>query len=389
VRRTAPVSGLLQASWLASLALLASACVTTPLLSQARVDMDRARSAPDVRDAAALAPHELEHAEDERAQAHAAAQHGDDMAADLHAERALVAYQRAVVLARLARATTAGEAARTSLAKQEMEAQRLAAARVDFERQADATANELAVARDAAAPVHIGPADAARERARLLTARSLSAEAHLLCGAARLLARSAPADAPADTHRLEVAERRDATLQADLAPLPLKGVPTPLETAARVRAACLDALTHARRSVGGASSGDADALLSALSARGGWDPSRDERGVVVTLRGAFKGTTLLPDADRQLRELGRVAAAHPSFPVQVVLHDAAPPSAAERIADVARAQAALGALTGGGAAASQAAAETEGASLPTTDPADPRTRPRNARLEIVFVSRTD
>jgi len=131
---------------------------------------------------------------------------------------------------------------------------------------------------------------------------------------------------------------------------------------------------------------NADALLSAVSAHGGWDPSRDERGVVVTLRAAFTGTALAADAERQLRELGRVAASHARFPVQVVLHDATPPGPAEQAADTERGKATLAAL---GAQSFVTSVETMGASLPTTDPADPQNRARNARLEVVFVSRTD
>ena len=156
-----------------------------------------------------------------------------------------------------------------------------------------------------------------------------------------------------------------------------------------MRAACLEVLTLARRAYGGANSGDADALLSGLSAHGGWEPSRDERGVVVTLRGAFKGTALTADAARQLEELGHVAASHPAFPLQVVVHDATPPTEAERKADAARADAAMAALAAGGAPAAQTMAETMGARLPVTDPADTRTRARNARLDVVFVSRAD
>jgi flagellar motor protein MotB len=110
---------------------------------------------------------------------------------------------------------------------------------------------------------------------------------------------------------------------------------------------------------------------------------------VVTLRGAFKGTALVAEAEKQLRELGAVAAAHVSFPLQVVVHDATPPGDAQKTEDMARANAALAALTAGGASTAQAATETVGARLPMTDPTDPTSRARNARLEVVFVSRSD
>jgi hypothetical protein len=188
---------------------------------------------------------------------------------------------------------------------------------------------------------------------------------------------------------LDAAVMGDVVLQADLANPPPKGSGAPIETAAHVRVACLNALTLARRKGGGPLSGDADALLSALSSHGGWDPWRDERGVVVTLRNAFKGTTLTPEGDHQLRDLGHVASVHAAFPIQVVVHDASPPSDGEKKADTARAQAALAALTAGGASATQSTAETMGTALPTADPSDPKVRARNARLEVVFVSRGD
>jgi hypothetical protein len=158
----------------------------------------------------------------------------------------------------------------------------------------------------------------------------------------------------------------------------------PIEAAARARASCLDALTRTRRAAGSAE--DADALLAQLSARGGLSPSRDERGVVVTLRGAWKGTALTPDAERDLRELGRIAAAHPAYPVELVVHDGTPPTEREHADDVARGRAARAAMSAGGAAVTDANVETVGAALPTLDPAGPDARARNARLEVVFVS---
>ncbi len=384
-------------------ALSLSACAHTVVVSQSLTEMDLTRTAPAVTDGAPLAPQQFQHAEEERALARKSEADGDTASADLHAERALVAYERSVVLARLARATTSGEAARLAMAKQTDEAQRLAAARVEFEQAADATAKELAVAREALPLARTGPADAARESARLVAARSLASEGHLLCGAARLLtaghataaATTAARDATLESaSNLESAERRVLSVRASLgAAAPARAAsgesPHPLDAAARARAACLEALTRTRRASGDASRGDADALLAALSARGGWDPSRDERGIVVVLRGAFKGTTLTADADRDLRELGRVAAAHPGYPVQVVVHDATPPGAAELAADDVRGRAALAALVAGAGAPVASSVETMGAALPRTDPGDAATRARNARLEIVFVSRTD
>ena len=83
--------------------------------------------------------------------------------------------------------------------------------------------------------------------------------------------------------------------------------------------------------------------------------------------------------------LGRVAAAHPTFAVQVVLHDATTPSAAETSANQKRGEAIAKALADGGLAAVKVKVEQAGARAPVVDPKDPRHRERNARVEIVFV----
>jgi hypothetical protein len=219
-----------------------------------------------------------------------------------------------------------------------------------------------------------------------VAARSLAAEGELLCGAASLLV-ARPSNGPPvaeDVARVEAAARGVAALAGTLDHAGGRAA-ADLDAAASSRAACLDALTHVRRAAGGAIAGDADALLSELSARGGWAPSRDERGVVVTLRDAWKGVGLTADAERQLKELGRVAGVHPAFLLQVVVHDGAPPGPSERAADSQRAQAALAVLTSSGAAQLSRALSL-GAALPVTDPGDPGARARNARLEVVFVS---
>ncbi len=63
-----------------------------------------------------------------------------------------------------------------------------------------------------------------------------------------------------------------------------------------------------------------DAALAEISATGKLDPARDDRGVAVTLRGVFGGAALTPAGEARLAELGKIAAAHPSFPVALVLH---------------------------------------------------------------------
>jgi outer membrane protein OmpA-like peptidoglycan-associated protein len=108
--------------------------------------------------------------------------------------------------------------------------------------------------------------------------------------------------------------------------------------------------------------------------------------VVVTLRGAFKGTVLTPEAEAKLKDLGRVASAHAGFAVQVVVHDADPPGDKERAADLERANTCVKALVAGGAAAAKVHAELAFARAPVVDPQDASRRARNARVEVVFVA---
>jgi outer membrane protein OmpA-like peptidoglycan-associated protein len=173
-----------------------------------------------------------------------------------------------------------------------------------------------------------------------------------------------------------------------------------IDPAARSRAACLTSLTKARRTAG-SDADQADTLLGELSQAGAAPktggapgsapradlaPARDERGVVVTLRSAFKGDKLSPEAESSVKDLGRVAAAHPSFAVQVVLHDAQPPSAAEAATNQKRGDALVQALVAGGVPKAKVKVEQAGAKAPVVDPKDARHRERNARVEIVFVS---
>jgi flagellar motor protein MotB len=278
------------------------------------------------------------------------------------------------VLARLARATRELTEANDALHKANDQGRQLAASRAEVEREGVELDKTVKVAREALAPPSSGPADPQREAARLVAARALSTEARLLCGSARLLLPDATglADVEKEVGALET--------QLDGAPRP-----APIDAAARLRARCLDVLTRARRSAAKDGS-HPDALLSEISASAGFDPSRNERGVIITLRDLFKGTALTTEAEAKLKELGRVAAAHPMVGVQIVVHDAVAPSKAEAENDKQRAEAIAKTLIAGGASAAKVKAETAGARAPLVDPADTAHRARNARVDIVFVS---
>jgi len=356
-------------------ALLITGCGATGVTNNFVADMERLHASPSVADGAKYAPQQFALAESERALAQKATRDGDDVAAGLYAGQAIATYTDALTLARLARATVEKDQASSDLARDEARAQKLAAERAEAEHEADQLEKKLKIAEETLAPATSGRADPQREAARLVAARALAAQARLLCGAARLLSPTLEGLAVLDKE----VDALDAQIDKHVGG-------APIDAAARARAGCLGLLTQARRTSDASPQTEPDALLSELSATGQYAPSRDERGVVVTLRDAFKGTSLTPGATTAIADLGRVAAAHPGFAVQVVVHDATAPSAAEATADTQRAQAAAAALVGAGAPAAHVKAETAGARAPLVDPQDARHRARNARLEVVFVS---
>jgi flagellar motor protein MotB len=129
--------------------------------------------------------------------------------------------------------------------------------------------------------------------------------------------------------------------------------------------------------------GAGDTLLAELSAAGKWSPARDDRGIVVTLRGIFAGNGLTPAAETRLRELAQIAAAHPAFPIAVVLHSEREPAAKEETTWKARAAAVVQVLKS--AQAPRVEPVLAGARAPVVDPAGSE-RSRNARVEIVFIT---
>jgi len=355
-------------------------CAAVPIHVTALDQLEQIRTTAAAKEGARRAPEVVARAERERElaqQAHAA---GDDVEASLRAECAIAAYEHALAVARWAAAASEMADAQKALGDAVVEQQVLDAARADLERKADELARRAQVARERTLPAPSVDAPE-RDAARRTAARSMAAEGRLLCAAARLVAPNADDLAASDTELAAVARKIDAGPSAEA-----------IDGAARARAHCLDALTRARRS-GAAHDGRDDAgtdvLLSELSNAKGWSPSRDERGIVVTLREAFRGSDLTAEASGKLHDLGGVAAAHPAFGVQVVVHDAAAAkdsgAGARGGDDTKRAQAAVAALVAGGAAAGRVDSELAGARIPIADPGDPRFGGRNERLDVVFV----
>jgi flagellar motor protein MotB len=340
------------------------------------------------KDAQNLAPQAFALADQELALANEAKAHGDTIGAELHAERAMAAYNDAIALARLARAAQDDAAASEALARASELAQRYAAQRRAIDREAEDLEKQLRIMREAQLPVASGAADPERERARLVATQSLVTQARLLCSAARLVSAQAPGLADAESAVSALEKQLESGART----------PAPIDPAARARAACLASLTKARRA-SSAEADQTDALLAEITQAsiGGKPPAgqaraldvaaaRDERGVVVTLRGIWSGAELTAEGQNALKVLGRVAAAHPAFGVQVVVHDAAPPSAADAAADQKRGEAAAKALAEGGAPSAKTKVELAGARAPVVDPQDAKRRERNSRLEVVFVA---
>lgn len=363
---------------LAVLAIMTTACAPIP---EPRVlaEAEAVRTSPSVVAARTAAP--------------AAAARGDaylvearrildenDTGAESHAqmlgESALAAYELARATARSVTADkrlATGSKSRDELAKEVTAIEGDLGARTA---EVGALTRELAVLEELELPKASGAAGAEREAARRVAGRSLAVDARLFCTAARLLG----ADPATVTPAIAEVDAIDTALEG--------GSPTPIDRAARGRAKCLEILTLTRRAAERAPGAKAepaaalgaDALLAELSAAK-LEPSRDERGVVVVLRDAFEGEAVSKRAAARLAELDRVAAAHASFPVLVVVHDAKAGGAAEKTKGEARATAAAAALP---SAKARVAPVWAGAGAPVADPKTAGNR--NARLEIVFVA---
>ena len=248
-----------------AVAVLAPGCASAP---RPRIldEVERVRAGAAAKDAEKYAPQAYAHAEKLRLDASRAFQAGDRSGAQLLAEHAIAAYSHGFVLARIARgdrrlgeARARRHAAEGALGGVDEQQTRVAA-------EADALELQLKVARDAVPMVPNAPAGPEREQARLL------------CVATQLLspASAGLSDDLAALDKLDTALGRSPDA-------------TPLDEAIRLRSACLGRLGTARRGATAAApaGGIADALMAELSQAGGLAPSRDDRGVVVTLRGVF------------------------------------------------------------------------------------------------------
>ncbi len=352
------------------LAVLAAGCAGPPRPASLTAADHVARS-PAVKEAEPVAPQVVAHAETLLRQANAAYEHGEIAAAGILAERAIVAYERAAVLARLARAELLAAEAQNKLAASAQQQRELDGERERLEADIASIEQLILVVRDAQPLAPTPPGDPSRELARLTAARSIIVDARLLCTAAKLLGRP--------LEGLEPAQSEVARLEEALAQWPR---PTPIDETLRARTTCLSLLTLARSA--GPSAPPADLVLAELSQVPGLHPQRDDRGVVVVIQG-----NLQRDAQAQARlgAIARVAKKYPAFPVLVVGHTRAkaPPAAQNAIRD--RVRVIAGALETEGVEKSRLEQVDAGPHRPiVNDPLPPPTNSKNDRVEVVLVA---
>jgi len=354
------------------LALLLPACATGPRLRIMR-EVDAVRAGAAAKEAEQFAPQAFAHAEKLHEQAEKAHVDDDRAGAQILSEHALAAFNHAFILARLAKAQRRLAVAEGELADAQKLLQALDGEQQKVAAEADDLEMRIKVIQDALPLVPNEPASPEREKARWDAARALAMQAQLLCAATRLI----------DPDSSGSGERTQALAGLDQA-LAERSAAAPIDEAIRLRSACLRSLTLARRPAArkAPAAGQADELLAQLSKAGNLNPFRDDRGVVVVLRGvASAAGKLTPAGAERLAMLGRTAKAHPAFPVLVVVHSARGGPGRN---DSARAEAVTKALEEAGAPTVEA--RVAGDAQPVVDRKRKGAAERNARIEIVFVS---
>jgi hypothetical protein len=343
-------------------------------------DAEAAAQSPAAQESAELAPQAHANAEKLRQAADAAQAQGNFSGAQILGEHSIAAYERAFVLSRYVKAEqrlSEAEAAQTKIKERltELEEQqRLLSA------EADGLELRIKVTLDKEPLEKMPEASPERVFARQQAARALASEARLLCLATELLAPQQPS--------LQKARENLTKLELELAQGTKKDDTFPRATTAR--SACLTELTLARRPVTAKApeAGVTDRLLVELTETQKLFAFRDDRGVVVSLRGVVDAQGAPTKEGAALLELlGRTAKAHPDFPLLVVVHTAGSGTAKDKGQDkvaAAQSQGVTSALQKAGAAVVRS--DIVGSAQPVADTRLPGAAERNARVEVVFVS---
>jgi hypothetical protein len=348
-----------------TLALSCASPARPGILSQ----LDAIRQTEAVKEAAGYAPQGQAQAELYRETAEKLWKQGKTASSQIAAERALAAYERTRTLARIVRTqsdlATASyqlEESQKVLTQLEAEQKKVAAEHADLEMQ-------FKVERDAEQLASPLPASPAREAARREVARALSGQGRLLCASARLLS--------AEKEPFEAKFKGLDTLDADLAK---ERVPARIDVATKLREDCLGALVAVRRpKIASNPQGTAGDELFVRLSSAHLTPSRDDRGIAVTIHDAFTGNELASPAKLTLKLLEPIVKEQSAVPLLVVVHGAH----SNQARDAARGHAAAEALRQMGA--SELDVRVAGDRLPLLEHNRPGADRRNERLEIVFV----
>lgn len=351
------------------------------------------RHSPAIQQYRDLAPQQFAHAEALHQQAEDLYEQDQITASSIVAERAIVAYERVAVIARLAQAQLNEAQAGKQLASLSTTQQTMDAEQERLKADIEAMQQLIKVVQDAQPLESSTPTDASREQARLAAARAIAVDAQLLCSAAQLI--------NSRLDGLQQAQKEVLELQNTLAQWPK---PAPIDTANALRNNCLSLLTLARTSNGTSSSSApnstqtsarsdtpssgssrlADEVLVQLSQVGNLAPSVDDRGVIVIVRG---DPTRDESAKHAVQALADTAKNNANYPIQVVAHTRARPTAQTKQQATQRSQAIVDALKNAGIDANRIALINAAHFRPVVhDPIPPPTNSLNDRVEVVLVA---
>lgn len=259
------------------------------------------------------APQAHANAEKLRAEAQFLQEDGRSEEAAVAADQAIAAYSEAFALVRIAKAEERLEASTATLVEAEREVAKLDMLQTQVAADADAFEMRARVHLDTEALKDVDTASPERLKARQIAARQLSAEAGLLCLAARLL-----------DEKVEGIAETQAELAVLDKELVLGSVKKDLyPRATEARSECLRKLTLTRRAEiqNSPDSGVSDRLFKELTESGKVFAYRDDRGIVVNIASVLDEKGILtPSATETLNFLGATAKNHQKFPIMLITH---------------------------------------------------------------------
>lgn len=345
--------------WLIASLLTACSVTVRPVIL---TELDTIAHGASAEESKTLVPQAYLRAEQLRREAEALAASGKNPLSEIRAERSIVAFSRAQILARIVKAQKRLIDEKTKLAQAETEALALEARRATVVAEVTALENQVLVQRE------VEPIDSSRisspdrEIARKKALKAALTQARLLCVSAELLG----ADKATIDARLATVSELETKVDKNPSPVPLnEGI--------ILRSQCQEQLTLVRRPFRAKSpNSEAGELLFKDLSEKGFGPIRDDRGIVVTVP--------TNTVDSKLAQLAGIAVAHEQTPVIVVVHrNKGEPSAV----DVP--QSWLKQLNEAGV--QKVRAESAGSRLAIETGFSPLNAQKNERVEFVFVTR--